>query len=110
MRLVHILVRPDIFLNNLDPLNIDLDGDESFFILVINRLTPNDLYMGRTAPLTSKRFILYIYSTNIGTEYFKHALYSLSFSLQNAVCFIMPTCLVPVLFTFYIENVLKLKK
>ena len=42
----------------------------------INRLTPNDPYMGRTAPLTSKRCILYIYSTNIGTEYFKHALYS----------------------------------
>ena len=40
----------------------------------INRLTPNDPYMGRTAPLTSKRRILYIYSTNTGTEYFKHAL------------------------------------
>ena len=40
------------------------------------RLTPNDPYMGRTAPLTSKRCILYIYSTNVGTEYFKHALYS----------------------------------
>jgi len=38
-------------------------------------LTPNDPYMGRTAPLTSKRCILYIYSTHIGTEYFKHALY-----------------------------------
>ena len=76
----------------------------------INRLTPNDSYMGRTAPLTSKRFILYIYSTNIGTEYFKHAIYSPSFSLQNAVCFIMLTCMVPVLFTFYIQGVLKLKK
>ena len=43
---------------------------------VVNRLTANDLYMGRTAPLTSKRCILYIYSTNIDTEYFKHALYS----------------------------------
>ena len=43
---------------------------------IINRLTPNDPYMGRTAPLTSKRCIWYIYSTNIGTEYFKHALYS----------------------------------
>ena len=42
----------------------------------INRLTPNDPYMGRTAPLTSKRCILYIYSTNRGTEYFKHTLYS----------------------------------
>jgi len=35
--------------------------------LFINRLTPNDPYMGRTAPLTSKPCILYIYSTNIGT-------------------------------------------
>ena len=82
----------------------------SRFILVINRLTPNDPYMGRTAPLTSKRCILYIYSTNIGTEYFKHALYSPFSSLQNAVCFIMLTCFVPVLFTFYIQDVVKLKK
>ena len=52
-----------------------------------NRLTPSDPYMGRTAPLTSKRCILYIYSTNTSTEYFKHALYSPFFSLQNAVCF-----------------------
>ena len=36
----------------------------------INRFTPNDPYMGRTAQLTSKRCMLYIYSTNIGTEYF----------------------------------------
>ena len=43
--------------------------------ITINRLTPNDPYMGRTAPLTSKHCILYIYSTNIDTEYFKHALY-----------------------------------
>jgi len=42
----------------------------------INPLTPNDHYSGRTAPLTSKRCILYIYSTNIGTEYFKHHIYS----------------------------------
>ena len=39
-------------------------------------MTPNDPYMGRTAPLTSKRCFLYIYSTNKGIEYFKHALYS----------------------------------
>ena len=74
------------------------------------RLTPNDPYMGRTEPLTSKRCIIYIVSTNIGTEYFKHALYSPFFSLQTAVCFIMLTCLVPVLFTFYVQGVLKLKK
>jgi len=75
--------------------------------LFINPLTPNDPYRGRTAPLTSKRCILYIYSTNIGTEYFKHGMYSPFFSLQNAVCFIILTYLVPVLFTFYIQDVLK---
>ena len=44
-------------------------------VININRLTPNDPYMGRTAPLTSKRCIWDIYSTNRGTEYFKRALY-----------------------------------
>ena len=53
--------------------------------------------------------ILYIYSTNTGTEYFKHGIYSPFFPLQNAVCFIILTYLVPVLFTFYIQSVLKLK-
>ena len=76
----------------------------------INPLTPDDQYSGRTAPLTSKRYILYIYSTNIGTEYFKHGIYSSFFSLQNAVYFIILTYLVPVLFTLYIQGVLKLKK
>ena len=54
------------------------DGNSQIHVsrISVNRLTPNDPYMGRTAPLTSKRCILYIYSTNIGTEYFKHALYS----------------------------------
>jgi len=54
--------------------------------------------------------ILYIYSTNIGTEYFKHGIYCPFFPLQNAVCFIILTYLVPVLFTFYIQVVIKLKK
>ena len=44
--------------------------------------------------------ILYIYSTNIGTEYFKHGIYSPFFPLQNAVCFIILTHLFPVLFTY----------
>jgi len=69
----------------------------------LNPLTPNDPYSGRTASLTSKRCILYIYSTNISTEYFKHGIYCTCFSLQIAVCFIILTYLVPVLFTFYIQ-------
>jgi len=82
---------------------------------LLNRLPSNDHYSGRTAPLTSKLCILYIYSTNTGTEYFKRGIncpffFSLSLSLQNAVCFIILTYLVPVLFTFYIQSVLKLKK
>jgi len=85
---------------------VDQDGIQKIF----NPLTPNDPYRGRTAPLTSKRCILYIYSTNIGTEYFKHGIYSPFLSLQNAVCFIILTYSVPVLFTFYIQGVLKLKK
>jgi len=54
----------------------------------LNPLKPNDPYMGRIAPLTSRRWILYIYSTNTPTEYFKHAAHSPFFSLQNAVYFI----------------------
>ena len=44
---------------------------------LVNPLRPNDHYSGRTVPLTSKRCILYIYSTNIGIAYFKHGIYSL---------------------------------
>jgi len=89
--------------------NIIEDKAGNMFRL-INPLTSNDDYSGRTAPLTSKRCILYIYSTNRGTEYFKHCIYSRFFPLQNAVCFINLTYLVPLLFTFYIEGLLKLKK
>jgi hypothetical protein len=70
------------------------------FIHLLNPLPPNVIYMRRTAPLTSKRFILNISSTNIRTEYFKHAALSPFFSLQNAVYFTMLPCLVTVLFTF----------
>jgi len=84
---------------------------ESYF----NPLTPNNHYSGRTTPLTSKCCILYIYSTNIDTEFFKHGIHSpvfffFSLSLQNAVCFIILMYLVPVLFTFYMQDVLKFKK
>jgi predicted membrane protein len=68
--------------------------------LVINHLTPNVHFSGRTAPLTYRRCILYIYSTNIRNEYFKHAAHSAFFSFFIVVYFIMLPFLVPVLFTF----------
>ena len=69
----------------------------------INFLTPNDPYMGRTALLTSKRCILYIYSTNLGTEYFKHALYSPFFSSSKCSLFhnanLFGSCIIHILYT-----------
>jgi len=80
------------------------------FYSYINPLKPNDTYSGLTAPLTSKRCILYIFSTNKGTKYFIHSVYSpFFFPLQNAVCFIILTfgsCIIHILCT----GVLKLKK
>ena len=85
-------------------------SESGFASFILNPLTPNDSYSGQTAPLTSKRCILYIYSTNTGTEYFKHGIYSPFLPLQNAIGFINIIYLVPALFTFYIQGVLKLEK
>ena len=63
-------------------------------------LAPNDVYICPTAQLTSRRCISNIYSTNILTEYFKHAAHSQFFSLQDAVYFIMLSFSVPAIFTF----------
>jgi hypothetical protein len=43
------------------------------------------------------------------TEYFKHAAHSPFVSFQNAFCLIILSFLVHVLFTFYIQRVLKFK-
>jgi len=76
----------------------------------LNPLTPNDPYRGRTAPLTSKRCILYIYSTNIGTEYFKYGIYSPFFPSSKCSLFhnsnVFGSCVIHILYT----GVLKLKK
>ena len=66
-------------------------------------LMPNDHYSGRTAPLTSKRCILYIYSTNIATEYFKHGIYSPFFSSSKCSLFhnsnVFGSCIIHILYT-----------
>jgi len=75
-----------------------------------NPLTPNDRYSGRTAPLTSKRCILYIYSTDIGTEYFKHGIYCPFFFSSKCSLFhnsnVFGSCFIHILYT----GVLKFKK
>jgi len=75
----------------------------------MNLLKPDVNYSGRTAPLTSKvAFCLFI--QQISVLNILNVAYTLRFiSLQNAVCFIILTYLVPVLFTFCIQDVLKLK-
>ena len=75
-------------------------GQRKLNISTIDPLAPNDVYIRRTAQLTSRRCILNIYSTNILTEYIKHAAILPFFSLQEAVYFIMLSFLVPVIFTF----------
>ena len=73
-----------------------------------NPLTHSDHYRGRTALLTST--ILYIYSTYIGTEYFKHGIYSMFFSSSKCSLFhnsnVFGSCIIHILYT----GVLKLKK
>ena len=39
----------------------EVDKNDFFLNIIFKPLTPNDPYSGRTAPLTSKRCILYIY-------------------------------------------------
>ena len=67
------------------------------------KIRHNDPYRGRTAPLTSKRCILYIYSTNISMEYFKHGIYSPIFSSSKCSLFhnsnLFGSCIIHILYT-----------
>ena len=71
---------------------------------------PNDPYSGHTTPLISKCCILYIYSTNTGTEYFKHGIYSPFFFSSKCSLFhnsnLFGSCSIHILYA----SVLKLKK
>ena len=96
--------KPDIIISDNEKvtymlIDIVILGDRN----VTNPLTPNDPYRGSTAPLTSKRFILYIYSTNIGTEYFKHGIYSpFFFSSESGLfhnCNVFGSCIIHILYT-----------
>jgi len=69
---------------------------------LISPLTPNDHYSGCTAPLTSKSCTLCIYSTNIGTEYFKRGIISSFFPskcslFHNSTVF--GSCIIHILYT-----------
>jgi hypothetical protein len=79
------------------------------WLVLINPLKPNDPHICRTAPLTSRRYILYIYSTDIRTEYFKHAAHSPFFLFNMPFISFMLPLLISMLFAYYIQNVLKLK-
>jgi hypothetical protein len=54
-------------------------------------------------PLPSKHPILYIFSTKVRTEFFKHAAHTPLFYLQNAIYFIMlpffGSCIIRILHT-----------
>ena len=69
---------------------------------MFNHITPNDDYSGRTASLTSKRCILYIYSTNIGTEFLNMVYTFRFFSLKCSLFHnsnVFGSCIIHILYT-----------
>ena len=97
-----------IFRTSVNEIQVSLKSDQNEGY--INLQTPNVNYSGRTAPLTSK-VAFYIFIQQIQVPNILNMVYTLRLlSLQNAVYFIILTYLVPLLFTFYIQGVLKFKK
>ena len=84
-----------------DELEAIIKGEN--IVRFINPLTPNNSYSGRIAPITSNRCILYIYSTNIVTEYFKHGTYSPFFCSSKCIFFhnsnVFGSCIIHILYT-----------
>ena len=76
----------------------------------INPLTHNDPYSQRTATLTSK-VAFYVFIQQIHVLNILDTVYTLRFfPFQNAVSFMILRYVVPLVFTFYIQGVLILKK
>ena len=69
-QLIHLSRRQQ---NELPVVKFWKSNEKYLQIISFNLLKPNDIYICRTAALTSRRYILNIYSRNIHTEYFKHA-------------------------------------
>jgi len=63
--------------------------------MLFNPLTPNEHYSDCTAPLNSKCCILYIYSRNIGIEYFKVVYNHRAFLLKMQFV----SCIIHILYT-----------
>jgi len=92
-----------VFWTKANPGDLDVEYTWKDQVLAVNPLTTNDPYSGRTASLTSKRSILYIYSTNIDTEYFKHSIYSPFFFSSKCSLFhnsnVFGSCIIHILCT-----------
>jgi len=72
------------------------------YLLTLRRLTTQIEVV--TAQLTAKLCILYIYSTNIGTEYFKHGIHSPFFSSSKCSLFhnsnVFDSCIIHILYIY----------